>query len=40
VPGHAYFEVRGWEGYNNLPIRVRDAMLEEIAEWREQEKPR
>lgn len=38
VPGHARFAVAGWRDYNSLPIRVRDAMLEQIEIWRSQEK--
>jgi hypothetical protein len=38
VPGRARFAIHGWREYHDLPIRVRDAMLDQIAVWRQDEK--
>lgn len=40
VPGRARFAIGSHEAYLDLPIRVRDAMLEQIQTWRAQEEPK
>jgi hypothetical protein len=40
IPGRPRFDIGGREVYLRLPIRVRDAYLEQIENWRAKENSR